>query len=248
MNISGSKLSDVSTDTLKSVLRKMKLLRVENCRFSETQVNTIFEQISEGESELESLYIGNNRLTGARPELLRGAVPRLRSLHCDNTNLCPGQITEMLLGIKEAEDLRLEEINLMMNNMTPVNHLLLCQSLNRLKSVNIWGCEGILWTLLDRIHDGESNIQTLDIGLHDLCHYPEAIIAGAITNCVSVRLDRCPLTLEQVSAITEKITTKENLKLKHLQMSGDFTKRQIELIQVTKNYLESVEFDSVFLM
>ena len=79
LNISGSKLSDVSTDTLKSVLRKMKLLRVENCRFSETQVNTIFQQISEGESELESLYIGNNRLTGARPELLRGAVPRLES-------------------------------------------------------------------------------------------------------------------------------------------------------------------------
>ena len=93
MNISDSFLSEVSTFTLKSAIRKMKLLRVENCRFSETQVNTIFEQISEGESELESLYIGNNRLTGARPELLRGAVPMLRSLHCDNTNLCPGRQT-----------------------------------------------------------------------------------------------------------------------------------------------------------
>ena len=248
LNVSGSKLSDVHTDTLKSLLGNMKELWVQNCRFTEKQVNTIFQQISDGQSDLETLYIGNNRLTGARAELLRGAVSRLRVLHCDNTNLCPSQVTEMLQGIKEAENLKLEEINLNMNTMTPVNNLLLSESLSRIKSVKLYGCEAILMSLLNRIYDRQSNIEHLDIGDNDLTDYPAAFIAGAITNCVYASLYACEMTTNQVFFLIHQIKTKANLRLKHLKMSGRFTADEREKIESVSEYLDHLEFHNFMIL
>ena len=85
LNVSGSKLSSVSGPTLQSLVRKVRTLWVQNCRFVESQLNEVFSVIGSGGSSLDTLYISNNRLTGLRAELLRGAVTRLRCLHCDNT-------------------------------------------------------------------------------------------------------------------------------------------------------------------
>ena len=226
----------------------MKVLWVQNCRFTEKQVNVIFQQISDGQSDLETLYIGNNRLTGARAELLRGAVSRLRLLHCDNTNLCPSQITEMLQGIKETEDLKLEEINLNMNTMTPINHLLLSESLSRIKSVKLYGCEAILMSLLDRIVDRQSNIERLDIGDNELTDYPPAFIAGAITNCVYASLYACEMTTTQVFVLIHHIKTKENLRLKHLKMSGRFNDDERKQIESARQFLDYLEFHNFMII
>ena len=248
MEVTGSKLSDVSTDTLRSLLGNMKELWVENCRFTEKQVNTIFQQVSDGQSDLETLYIGNNRLTGARAELLRGAVSRLRVLHCDNTNLCPNQVAEMLEEITEAEDLKLEEINLNMNTMTPVNNLLLSESLSRIKSVKLYGCEAILMSLLNRIYDCQSNIEHLDIGDNDLTDYPPAFIAGAITNCVYASLTSYGMMSNQVSLLTHQIKTKDNLRLKHLKISGCFSVDERENIESVREYLDNLEFHNFMIL
>ena len=242
LNISGSKLSDVAKDTLRSLLGKMKMLWVQNCRFTESQVNIIFQMISDGESDLEMLYIGNNRLTGARANLLRGAVSRLSVLHCDNTNLCPSQITEMLRGIKEAEDLRLKEINLNMNTMTPIDNLLLSESLSRIMSVKLYGCEPILVGLLNSIYEGQSKIEQLDIGDNDLTVYPPAFIAGAITKCASVSLYACEMDKSQISLLINEIKTKDNLRLKHLKLSGRFTDDERERIESAREFLNTFEF------
>ena len=85
LNVSGSKLSSVSGPTLQSLVRKVRTLWVQNCRFVESQLNEMFSVIGSGGSSLDTLYISNNRLTGLRTELLRDAVTRLRCLHCDNT-------------------------------------------------------------------------------------------------------------------------------------------------------------------
>ena len=220
----------------------MKLLWVQNCRFTESQVNVIFQQISDGQSELNTLFIGNNRLTGARAELLRGAVTRLRVLHCDNTNLCPSQITEMLQGIKEADDLGLEEINLNMNTMTPINNLLLSESLSKIRSVKLYGCEAILVSLLNRIFERQSNIENLDIGDNDLTDYPPAFIAGAIINCVNASLYACEMERRQVLLLIECIKTTQNLRLKHLKLSGRFRDDDREMIESAREFLDNLEF------
>jgi len=242
LNLSGSKLSDVSKGTLKALLDKTKVLWVQNCRFTESQVNIIFQQISEGESDLEMLYISNNRLTGARANLLRGAVFKLSVLHCDNTNLCPSQITEMLWGIREAEDLRLKEINLNMNTMTPIDNLLLSESLSRIMSVKLYGCEPILVGLLNSIYEGQSNIEQLDIGDNDLTVYPPAFIAGAITKCAYASLYACEMNKSQISFLINEIKTQDNLRLKHLKLSGRFTDEEKEIIESAREFLNKFEF------
>ena len=226
----------------------MKVLWVQNCRFTEKQVNVIFQQISDGQSDLETLYIGNNRLTGARAELLRGAVSRLRLLHCDNTNLCPSQITEMLQGIKETGDLKLEEINLNMNTMTPINHLLLSESLSRIKSVKLYGCEPILMSLLDRIVERQSNIEHLDIGDNDLTHYPPAFLSSAITNCVYASLYACEMYTFHVVSLIQRIKTKDNLRLKHLKMSGRFNDDDRKQIESARPFLDNLEFHNFMIL
>ena len=268
LNVSGSRLSNVTQNTLMTVLRKMKLLRVENCRFTKAQVNTIFQQISEGESELESLYIGNNRLTGARPELLRGAVPRLRSLQCDDTMLGYSQIIEMLQGILDAEDLRLEEINLMRNNLTSISPVLLSESLNRLKIVNLWGCDAMLQNLMIRMENnmvnGETNIQSLDISKNDLFTYCPRWFDNAIwciKNDVYVCLQMFDIeivlglnslchdigmfyVITLVRENTNKVSLwilkkRENLKLKLLQI------QKCCHPEVTKEMMKGYELDEV---
>ena len=154
----------------------------------------------------------------------------------------------MLQGIKEAEIINLEEINLSMNTMTPIDNLLLSESLSRIKSVKLYGCEAILISLLNRIHDRQSNIEHLDIGDNDLTDYPPAFIAGAITNCVYASLYACEMTSNQVSILIHQIKSKDNLRLKHLKMSGRFSADEREKIESVREYLDNLEFHNFMIL
>ena len=200
------------------------MLKIQNSHLTETQVETILQQNPESEilSDLEELYIGNNNLSDI---LLNPSVSNLRVLHCDNANLDWFQIKEILQGIKDSKALKLEELNISMNNMKDINPLLLSESLHRLKSVNLSGCDADLSNFIPRLAFGDSNIQILNISYHNLSAVYPIVISLALNKCVSVDVTKCRLLDNHLESIAEGIRKgrlgcqKQQSKLKHLKIS-----------------------------
>ena len=192
-------------------MRKMKKLSVRNCRFTGSQLNDMFKVFSEDETNLEHLYIGNNNLI-VDSEYLRKAVTKLTTFHCDNCNLVTSQISEMLTEVRDS-DCNLEDLNIMLNPMIHIRHQLVADSLSKLVSVNLWGCDAITISLLDTIISSNSvKLEHLNLGNHDLTFFAAPLVAESLIKLVSVTLSECEMTGRQVNMLFTNIATKPNLK------------------------------------
>ena len=219
LDVSKSKLSDVSNVTLRTLMRKMKKLSVRNCRFTGPQLNDMFKVFSDDETNLEHFNIGNNNLI-VDSDYLRKAVIKLTTFHCDNCNLVTSQISEMLTELRDS-DCKLEDLNIMLNPMIHIRHQLLAESLSKLVSVNLWGCDAITISLLDNIISSNSiNLQHLNLGNHDLTFFAAPLVADSLIRLVSVTLSECEMTPMQVTMLFTNIATKDNISLRRLEILG----------------------------
>ena len=151
----------------------------------------------------------------------------------------------MLTAVREAAaagESRLEELNLMMNRMTHISHQLVSTSLARLVSVNLYGCDPILLSLLQGLQDAASpSLRHLDLGYNDLTVYRAPLLADAVLQLVSVKMLEAMMTPMQISMLLTNIATKDTFKLKHLEMSQGSHVPNEELISQAKLKLETFE-------
>ena len=207
----------------------MERLILAHCRLTDEQLVKIFTNISDKNFEhrrdsseevrLQELSVSNNRLNNLPVSLLKG-VTRLRSLDCSNCDMKTDQVTKILARITkcEDEDLRLEHLNLEMNILTSVNFRLIADSLIKVKSVRIWGCQMLLHGLFEKILGvDEMALSHLNMGDTDLALYDPPTISNGLSKLESVDLSYCYVPPMILSMLATNLKRGRS-KLKHLKM------------------------------
>ena len=248
-DISGNKLSLVDTRTLAKLTRRLKKLRVENCRLTQPQVDTILRTIGEDEApRLEILLIGNNDLSGLKYDQLGRAACKLSSLHCDNSRLSRALLTNLLTAIRDQAGLsHLQDLNLMQNSLLGIHHSLIAAALTNIKSLNLWGTNAICLSLLTEIGAGRSRIEKLNLGSSDFSYYPPPLVANAVILLREVNLSHvrmCPLALNM---LLTTISTSQDCRLESLTMLNiAWSSESVQqLVQKVKDKIPKFEFSFV---
>ena len=192
LDITSSKLSSVSVTVIQKLVKKMKRLVMRHCRLTEDQKNMLFKTISGG-SQLVELDVDNINLSNLDLELFK-FVTRLKKLDFCNCNLSPDQIDVMLESIRDAsdEDMKLEHLDLTMNHLTPIHFGLFGDSLSRLESVELWGCNPLLQGLFNHLlTTDQPRLKHLNIGFSDLMLYDPPTVANSLSKLESVNMSQC---------------------------------------------------------
>ena len=146
----------------------------------------------------------------------------------------------MLTEVRDSE-CNLKDLNIMLNPMIHIRHQLVADSLSKLVSVNLWGCDAITISLLDIIISSNSvKLQHLNLGNHDLTFFAAPLVADSLVKLVSVTLSECEMTRMQVTMLFTNIATKQNLKLRRLEILG-VDPPQDELVKKAEEKLDKLE-------
>ena len=214
----------MSVTVIQKLVKKMKRLVMRHCRLTEDQKNMLFRTISGG-SQLLELDVGNINLSNLDPESLKNVI-RLRRLVFRFCHLSPDQIRVMLESIRDAsdEDMKLEHLDLSRNHLTPIHFGLIGDSLSRLVSVDMWGCDrnpllqGLFNHLLNA-NQPRPRLKHLNIGLSDLMMYDPPTVANSLSKLESVNLSHCivpPMTLTMLATNLQSGSS----ALKELRLGG----------------------------
>ena len=248
-DISGNKLSLVDSRTLEKLTRRLKKLKVENCRLTYSQVETILRVIDGVEgSRMKILLIGNNDLSGIKFDNLGRAVVKLSTFHCDNSLLSSSHLTNLLTAIRDqGEVCQLEDLNLMQNSLLEIHHSLIAGALTNIKSLNLWGTNAICLSLLDEIGAGRSRIEKLNLGNSDFSFYPPPNVANAIILLKEVDLSHVRMSPMALNMILTRISTSEECRIEVLTMLniGRSSASVEQLVQQVRDKIPKFEFSFV---
>ena len=248
-DISGNKLSLVDTRTLAKLTQRLKKLKVESCRLTYLQVETILRVMDEdGGSRLKILQIGNNDLSGIKFGHFGRAVCKLSSFHCDNSLLSSSHLTDLLNVIRDqGEHCQLEELNLMQNSLLAIHHSLIAAALTNIKSLNLWGTNAICLSLLTEIGAGRSRIEKLNLGNSDFSYYPPTPVANAVILLKEVDLSHVRMSPIALNMLLTRISTSEDSRLEVLTMLNiRRSSASVEqLVQQVKDKIPKFEFSFV---
>ena len=248
-DISGNKLSLVDSRTLEKLTKRLKKLKVENCRLTYSQVETILRVIDGDEgSRMKILLIGNNDLSGIKFDNLGRAVVKLSTFHCDNSLLSSSHLTNLLTAIRDqGEVCQLEDLNLMQNSLLEIHHSLIAGALTNIKSLNLWGTNAICLSLLDEIGAGRSRIEKLNLGNSDFSFYPPPNVANAIILLKEVDLSHVRMSPMALNMILTRISTSEECRIEVLTMLniGRTSASVEQLVQQVRDKIPKFEFSFV---
>ena len=212
-------------------------------------METILRAVDGDEApRLEILRIGNNDLSGLKFAQLGRTACKLSSLHCDNSRLTRGLLTNLLTAIRDQAGLsHLQDLNLMQNSLLGIHHTLIAAALTNIKSLNLWGTNAICLSLLTEIGAGRSRIEKLNLGSSDFSYYPPPLVANAVILLKEVDLSHvrmCPLALNM---LLTTISTSEDCKLEALTMLNIARSLQssAQLVKEVQDKIPKFEFSIV---
>ena len=185
-------LRGVSPDILGRAAIKLQSL-VGDLLLSSAQLEEILTRLATtGESQLRELdvaFTGDTDLTHMDPEILTGALVKLKTtsriLH--HVLLSSEQVTHLFTKIKNTEDLRLTKVELgWLSPVSQVPPAVLTGAISRLEEVEITGSDltpvqlEAIFTMLASQQPGGSRLKKLRFGGGDLSGISPEILLGAI--------------------------------------------------------------------
>jgi len=246
IDISFSKLSKVRTDKLGELVRRLEVLKMNNCRLTLPQLKTMLTVISNDDNcNMQKLYIGTNDLHQLSPGLLVRSIPHLSTLHCDNTYLLDIQVGAMFKAICQ-ENSKMKELNLTSVDLSSLPPTLITSTLANLESANLWGTM-LTQEQLEEIFDmlaTDTKLKHLNLSNNDLSLIPPYTFSSSISNLTRAELCHSKLIPIQLTMLLTRVATNQECNLISLDLSGNpqaVNQLCSQLLQETRSKLENLE-------
>ena len=202
LNMTGDDLSRVEPGMLADIVNKMEKAVLWGTKLTTLQV-TVLCQVMEENSQLKTLNLGWNNLSGVEPQLLASMVSKIENVYLKNTNLTNQQVTVLCQVMKENCELKC--VNLHNNNLSSVQPELLASAVSKVAEVDLWNTSLTTQqvTVLCQVLSGTCPLESLNLSGNNLSGVEPDLLARAVGNIVKVQLGDTNLTSQQLSVINK---------------------------------------------
>ena len=126
---------------LARVVRQLDAFIVENATFSEVQLSTLFQHLSEPLSRLSRLSFPNAPLTTVAPQILAKAILNIRQVVLPRADVFQDQVVELFNHLDKEKRPRLQALELRLVDLASIEPSLFSRVVGRLRVAELYDCK-----------------------------------------------------------------------------------------------------------
>ena len=226
LNLDFNDIEDAVPETLSSAVSRLTEVSL-GCTFPTIdQLNILLDDISKSKKEnLKMLDLGSSDLSDIPTDMLTKAMGRLEKFDLSDAHLTTTQLNALFSYLSQASDVKLQTLNLSMNDLSGIAPEFLPTAVCKLEKVDLSDTQlttNHLNFLFSEISECTMlTLKKLDVGENFLSKLNEDTLASAVCRLEEVHLNLTHITTSQINAIFEKISKWSQSKLKIITLKNN---------------------------
>ena len=226
LNLDFNNIEDAVPETLSSAVSRLTEVSL-GCTFPTIdQLNILLDDISKSKKEnLKMLDLGSSDLSDIPTDMLTKAMGRLEKFDLSDAHLTTTQLNALFIYLSQASDVKLQTLNLSMNDLSGIAPEFLPTAVCKLEKVDLSDTQlttNHLNFLFSEISECTMlTLKKLDVGENFLSKLNEDTLASAVCRLEEVHLNLTHITTNQINAIFEKISKWSQSKLKIITLKNN---------------------------
>ena len=238
LNLDFNNIEDAVPETLSSAVSRLTEVSLGCTLPTKDQLNILLGDISKSKKlNLKMLDLGSSDLSDIPTDMLTKAIGRLDKFDASDAHLTTTQLNALFRYLSQASDVKLQTLNLSMNDLSDISPKFLPTTVCKLEKVDLSDTElttNHLKCLFSEISECTLlTLKKLDVSENFLSELTEDTLASAVCRLEEVHLNLTHITTSQLNTIFEKISKWSQSKLKIITLKNN------DLSNVYKDALEN---------